>query len=77
MMSSMLLHPMPKFNPDSVDGESLAAGWKTRLTDFDMFLDASDITNNARKHALLRYQDDARVREMFAQLEGTGNAVAF
>ena len=68
---------MPAFNPDAEVGVSLAACWKTWLTDFDMFLAASSITDNTRKCALLLYQAGARVREIFAQLHDTGNADAF
>ena len=76
-MSSVSLHPIPEFNPDTEVGASLATRWKKWLADFDMYLAASGITNNARKCALLLYQAGARVREIFAQLEDTGNADAF
>ena len=68
---------MPEFNPDTEVGASLATRWKKWLTDFDMYLAASGITNDTRKRALLLYQAGARVREIFAQLEDTGNADAF
>ena len=77
MMSSISLHPVPEFNPDTEVGASLATRWKKWLADFDMYLAASGIINNARKRALLLYQAGARVREIFAQLEDTGNAEAF
>ena len=77
MMSGISLHPMPEFNPDTEVGASLAARWKTWLADFDMFLAASGITDNTRKRALLLYQAGTRVREIFAQLDDTGNADAF
>ena len=77
MMSSISLHPMPEFNPDTEVGASLAALGKTWLADFDMFLAASGITDATRKRALLLYQAGARVREIFAQLDDTGNVDAF
>ena len=77
MMSSISLHPMPEFNPDTEVGASLAARWKTWLADFDMFLAPLGITDTTRKRALLLYQAGARVREIFAQLDDTGNADVF
>ena len=77
MMSSISLHPLPVFNPDTEVGASLAARWNTWLSDFEMFLAVSGITDNPRKRALLLYQAGARVREIFAQLKDTGTAADF
>eukprot|EP00112_Aurelia_sp_Birch-Aquarium-sp1_P015303 Seg338.8 transcript_id=Seg338.8/GoldUCD/mRNA.D3Y31 product="hypothetical protein" protein_id=Seg338.8/GoldUCD/D3Y31 len=42
-----------------------------------MYILASGINNNTRKRALLLYQAGSRVREIFAQIEDTGNADAY
>ena len=76
-MSSILLQPMPEFNPDVEVAASLATRWWKWLTDFDMFLAAYGITNNARKRALLLYQAGSRVRDIFAQLPDTDEANDF
>jgi len=47
------------------------------LMDFEMFIAASGITNNARKRALLLYQAGSRIRDIFAQLPDTGEANDF
>ena len=67
-MSSILLHPVPEFDPEVVVGASLATSWRKWLMDFEMFIAASRITNNARKRTLLLYQAGSRIRDIFAQL---------
>ena len=42
-----------------------------------MFIAASGITYNTRKCALLLYQADSRIRDIFAQLPDTGEANDF
>ena len=59
---------MPEFSPDADIGASLASRWKTWLTEFEMFLTASGITDTKRKRALLLYQAGATVREIFEYL---------
>ena len=76
-MSSISLHPVPEFNPDVEVGASLATRWRKWLMDFEMFIAASGITNNARKRALLLYQAGSRIRDIFAQLPDTGEANDF
>ena len=76
-MSSLPLHPMPEFNPDAEVGVSLSTRWQNWIADFETFILASGITDNTRKRALLLYQAGSRVREIFKQLEGTGNNDAY
>jgi hypothetical protein len=47
MANSLPIQPMPEFCPDADIGASLAARWKTWLTEFEMFLTASGITRGA------------------------------
>ena len=49
-------------------GASLATRWRTWITDFEMYLLASGITDVTRKRALLLYQSGPRVREILNQL---------
>ena len=63
---------MPPFDPDTDLGADLAARWKIWLDDFNTYLVASNITNDIRKRALLLYQAGSRVREIFRNLEETG-----
>ena len=72
MAQSLQIQPMPEFSPDADIGASLASRWKTWLTEFEMFLTASGITEKKRQRALLLYQAGARVREIFNQLPETG-----
>ena len=75
MSNAISLQPVPEFNPDSGDvGASLATLWKKWLADFEMFTVAAGITDKTRKRALLLYQAGSRVREIFGQLEATGEA---
>ncbi len=64
---------MPEFNPDTEVGSSLGVRRKNWIDDFEMFIVASGITDPKRKRALLLYQAGQRVREIFKQLEDTGN----
>lgn len=72
MAQSVSIRPVPEFNPDVEVGASLALRWKDWLTDFEMFITASGITNHKRQRALLLYQAGPRVREIFKQLADTG-----
>jgi hypothetical protein len=73
-VQSVNIPPPPEFNPDSEVGTSLATRWITWMEDLEMFLTASGIKDETRKHALLLYQASSRVREIFRQLTDTGNA---
>ena len=68
---------MPPVDPDTDIGASVAPKWKVWLEDFEMFLVANRITNATQKRALLLYQADHRVREIFRQLPNTGDAAAY
>ena len=68
MATPIHIQPMPEFNPDAEIGASLATRWRTWITDFEMYLLASGITDVTRKRALLLYQSGPRVREIFNQL---------
>ena len=68
----MALEPVPEFRPDEEIGAILSPRGRDWLSDFDMFLDASGITDSKRKRALLLYQAGSRVREIFKQLPDTG-----
>eukprot|EP00794_Sanderia_malayensis_P006385 gene6385-biopygen5284 len=65
---------MPEFEPDAEIGANLAARWTTWLSDFEIFLTASGITNNTRRRALLLYQAGPRVREILQPIPNTGDA---
>ena len=73
MAQAVSIQPMPEFNPDTEVGSSLGVRWKNWIDDFEMFIVASGITDPKRKRALLLYQAGQRVREIFKQLEDTGN----
>ena len=68
MATPIHIQPMPEFNPNAEIGASLATRWRTWITDFEMYLLASGITDVTRKRALLLYQSGPRVREIFSQL---------
>ena len=70
--SSISIQPIAEFNPDTEIGASLATRWTTWLDDFEMFLLASGIQDTKRQRALLLYQAGSRVREIFRQLNDTG-----
>ncbi len=70
--SSISIQPIAEFNPDTEIGASLATRWTTWLNDFEMFLLASGIQETKRQRALLLYQAGSRVREIFRQLNDTG-----
>ncbi|CAB4016472.1 Retrovirus-related Pol poly from transposon, partial [Paramuricea clavata] len=73
MAQSVTIQPMPEFRPDAKVRASLATRWNNWQADFEMFIIASGITDAKRKRALLLYQAGPRVREIFKQLEDTGN----
>ena len=73
IQASVRIQPVPQFNPDTEIGASLATRWSTWLDDFEMFLLASGVTDKKQKRALLLYQAGSRVREIFRQLQQTGN----
>ena len=62
---SVLVQPMPEFNPDAETGASIETRWTTWLSDFEMLLLASGITDTKRQRALLLYTAGPRVRETF------------
>eukprot|EP00794_Sanderia_malayensis_P017235 gene17235-18956_t len=72
MAFSLNLQPLPEFNPEIEIGASISARWRQWLRDFDTFLVASGVTDSTRQRALLLYQAGSRVREIFSQLEETG-----
>ena len=66
----------PCIQPDSGEvGASLATLWKKWLADFEMFITAAGITDHTRKRTLLLYLAGFRVREIFGQLENTGETM--
>ncbi len=67
------LQPVPEFTLDADLGASLATRWRLWLQDFDTFILASGIQAAKQKKALLLYQAGPRIREIFAQLPGTGD----
>ena len=71
------IQPMPEFKPEAHIGASLATRWDKWLSDFEMFIVASGITDPKRKRALLLYQAGTRVREIFRSLPETGNDEAY
>ena len=50
-----------EFNPEAEVGASVAMCWTTWLSDFEMFLLASGITDTKRQRALLFYTAGPRV----------------
>ncbi len=73
MAQSVSVQPMPAFHPGAEVGAILATRWRNLIADFDMFINASGITDSKRKRALLLYQAGPRIREIFKQLQDTGN----
>ena len=73
MAQSVPVQPMPEFNPDAEVGASVATRWTTWLSDFEMFLLASGITDTKRQRALLLYTAGPRVREIFKQIPNNGD----
>ena len=73
MAHSIQIQPMQEFNPDAELGASLATRWNTWISDFDMYLVATGISDDTRKRALLLYQAGPRIREIFKQLPDTGS----
>ena len=76
-MTSILLHPEPKFNLDVKVGASRASRWGKWLKDFEILIAASGITRNACKCALLLYQAGSIVCDIFARLSDTGEATDY
>ena len=52
MAQAIPIQPMPAFNRDVELRASLAAKWENWLSDFEMFLIASGITDKSRQRAL-------------------------
>ena len=78
MSHTISLQTVPEFNPNSREvGASLATLWKKWLADFEILITAAGITDDTRKRALLLYQAGSRVREIFGQLENTGENNAY
>ena len=71
-MATSLVQGLPSFDPDTDLGASVGPRWKTWLADFVTFVIANDITDDKRKRALLLFQAGSRVREIFRQLQDTG-----
>ena len=71
------IQPMPEFKPEAHVGASLATRWDKWLSDFEMFIVASGITDPKRKRALHLYQAGTRVWEIFRSLPETGNDEAY
>ena len=71
------IQPMPEFKPEAHVGASLATRWDKWLSDFEMFIVASGITDPKRKRALLLYQAGTRAREIFRSLPETSNDEAY
>ncbi len=74
---SVAIQPMPEFKPEAHVGASLATRWDKWLSDFEMYILASGITDPKRKRALLLYQAGSRVREIFRSLPDTGDDEAY
>ena len=68
-MATVNLIPLGEFNPDADIGSSISKRWETWIGELKMYLVASGIT---RKRALLLYLAGRRVREIFANVTGTG-----
>eukprot|EP00794_Sanderia_malayensis_P000736 gene736-biopygen16 len=77
MAQGFHIPPVPEFQPDAELGASLSSKWRTWLSDFEMFLTASGITNATRKRALLLYLAGSRVREIFQHFEDVGDAADY
>ena len=77
MAQGFQIPPMPEFQPDGELGASLAARWQTWLSEFEMLLAGSGITNATRKRALLVYLARSRVREIFQHLTDVGGAADY
>ena len=71
------IQPMPEFRPEAHVGASLATRWDKWLSDFEMYILASAITDPKCKRALLLYQAGSRVREIFRSLQDTGPDEAY
>ena len=68
---------MPEFGPEAHVGASLATRWDKWLSDFEMYILASGITNPKRKRALPLYQAGSPVPEIFRSLPDTGPDEAY
>ena len=49
MAHSIPIQPMQEFNPDAELGASLATRWNNWISDFEMFIVATGITDDTRK----------------------------
>ena len=65
------IQPMLSFEPRA-DPTNTSARWTKWLERFETYLVAANITNNARKRALLLYQAGSEVHEIFKTLPNTG-----
>ena len=65
------------YESENCVGASLATRWDKWLSDFEMFIVASGITDPKRKRALLLYQAGTRLREIFQSLPETGKDEAY
>ena len=73
MTQSAPVQPMPEFNQGAEVVASVATRWTTWLSDFEMFLLASGITDTKHQRALFLYTAGPRVREIFKQISNNGD----
>ena len=71
MATRVDLPPLPPFDPLS-DPSSLSQRWKTWTKRFQMYLVATNITNDKQKRAMLLYQAGPATQEIFETLPDTG-----
>ena len=74
-MATLMVQPMPPFDPDAEIGTNVAPRWKIWLEDFQTYLVANGIMDKKRQRALLLYQ--AGPREIFRQIPDNGDADEF
>ena len=73
MATASNISPMPQFQPKS-DPTNTGARWTGWLERFETYLIAADVTDDARKRALLLYQAGSEVYEIFKTLPDTGES---
>eukprot|EP00795_Rhopilema_esculentum_P011067 gene11067-19928_t len=73
MATASNISPMPQFQPKS-DPTNTGAKWTGWLEKLETYLIAADVTNDARKPALLLYQAGPEVYEVFKTLPDTGKS---
>ena len=76
MASSNHLQPMPIFEPKS-DPTNTSTHWTQWLERFNTYLVAANIKDEPQKRAILLYQADPEVYEIFKMLLNTGEAKDF